>query len=1698
MLRLRNRRRRRGLALMIVLSLLVLFLLLGVSFMMVASQTEKGARAQAKTELKRDNPKRLLDMAMYDVVIGPRSLNSAIVGHGLLRDMYGTDGFSGQVDAWAPVPQTGRQFIQVHLGISTLRDFSTSPKSYSLTPISGYYNGRVLTFVSGDAKGASVRIVGYNATTGNFLVMAPETDNTATALAIAAGDRVVVNGQPFSGTGFDYDDSNGKLGAQALYPNRLPPPLGFGNLSQYLRGAQGVGDADESYDAPDLQNLALAAVMTDPNSSLRGNLMVLPSFHRPALINYLMTNSPKWPDPNFRRGSILRPMPWDHPGFTGSNPAFTVFARGSTWTQGPDGGWGKAGMDDDKANGTDDPGEAGYPGTDDVNSLLFGPWDVDNDNDGMPDSVWLDFGVPVQTSESGRMYKPLFAVLCLDMDGKLNVNAHGNRWHIAPKPEKTTEMLAAGTPSSKLPIGEGYGPAEISFLGSVPGVPPALNSTEYGRLLFGDATYPGRYGADQRAGKKGLDPFGLVKFFEYPNNYFTPTFTSFGTPDNLEGRLAFGLDSRGLLRYERSTSTDNRADAAYEIDLSLDAPRGYSAGPAKDQPYSAAELESLLRSKDLDARELPARMRHLLASAVASQPNLAQIITTDSYDLPVPNTPDLWNLRQQLNYTFKTYGKEPQVKNFRLPRPQALADLIVVQMINRLLPNYFDLDATTSPPDDQITLAELNAMLGTIYGRINTLRSPAMSKGTAIDLNRPFGNGIDDNGNGVIDEHHWQILATDAQNLAVNESWGNEVIWKNVLGAYFDHDNDGVVRSAAPPGGTPDTNAFLARQQMAKDLFVLMLTLKDPSHQIDFDRNPGNNSPEETIRGIAQWCINVVDFRDADSIMTPFEYDVRPFNGWNVDGVIGSGDDGSGERRLVWGCERPELLISETIAWHARRTEDLDVARKVDDGDPKTKDDDDYDQRLLPRGAFFVELYNPWAGDDRFPAELYDYPARRGVDLRKVNAFNAPVWRMIIVKSPSGKLKDPDVFDPHDRKYGSRLLPAEIDRSIYFADPAPAGITGHGMPFYPDKRIRARIAPLRPGRYAVVGSSGVEDPSGSFNFVNTIGRRTDADEAGGDLRRGQTRQIRLHPDANPNTDQVVVLNNQNPGAPDSSPPTIPPVTPPATFARPPVIGIPINLPRSFSVSEPLPGYPLVDKDGNPIGANPAGEPMYNSPYDQPFDNVAPLKDNGTSGNYCVVHLQRLANPLAPWHKDSNPYLTIDSMSSDITAFNGVTNDHAGNPNDDPNASTTNKFFATLERGVSDGAGILSRQLWNHQPSRSVPNNNVVSGIGDHYLNWVLTNSIGYLNRSYGPIANLPGNPQHGFPDTSTKSPFPWMQWNNRPFVSQYELASVPRSKSFRLSYDYSVYNTSAGTDPYRVTPSAFGHLLNFFETSDGANKAKNAAHFYRLFDYTYVPSKFVGAETWLNPTAFRSGLGTDGWHAPFNGVPEFREPGKVNINTIYDQRVWNAIVAGHPAPSFGQVAGRLGLVDSRRGYLPAGGILQFDSRVPTFFANPFRGAGEGDYVPPVATTSPNYSLMQRKFGVEATLARSVWAIPAPPPTPTPTDPQTTLQNQRPLLERTTTNQYDDFRRNPYFQNQPTTRLENLLTTRSNVYAIWITVGFFEVNPATGTLGKELGSDTGEVERHRAFYMVDRSIPVAYEPGENHNVDRAILVRRFIE
>ena len=107
-----------------------------------------------------------------------------------------------------------------------------------------------------------------------------------------------------------------------------------------------------------------------------------------------------------------------------------------------------------------------------------GQWDVDNDGDGVPDSVWVDLGMPVRSTPDGRLYKPLFAILCVDLDGRINLNTAGSLAEVDPGytsggtgTTATGDVFAGGavttaggsiTLPANYPRGLGFGPAEIS------------------------------------------------------------------------------------------------------------------------------------------------------------------------------------------------------------------------------------------------------------------------------------------------------------------------------------------------------------------------------------------------------------------------------------------------------------------------------------------------------------------------------------------------------------------------------------------------------------------------------------------------------------------------------------------------------------------------------------------------------------------------------------------------------------------------------------------------------------------------------------------------------------------------------------------------------------------------------------------------------------------------------------------------------------------------------------------------------------------------------------------------------------------------------------------------------------------------------------------------------------------------------------
>jgi hypothetical protein len=182
--------------------------------------------------------------------------------------------------------------------------------------------------------------------------------------------------------------------------------------------------------------------------------------------------------------------------------------------------------------------------------------------------------------------------------------------------------------------------------------------------------------------------------------------------------------------------------------------------------------------------------------------------------------------------------------------------------------------------------------------------------------------------------------------------------------------------------------------------------------------------------------------------------------------------------------------------------------------------------------------------------------------------------------------------------------------------------------------------------------------------------------------------------------------------------------------------------------------------------------------------------------------------------------------------------------------------------------------------------------------------------------------------------------------------------------------------------------------------------------------------------------------------------------------------------------------------------MLLDVDFPTIFANPYRSSDAGELVPIPGMVTDGYNCtLQRQLPGNA---------------------------DEPMFTAATIDRHNSSKLNAAFRYQPMTRLGSLATTRSNVYAVWVTIGFFEVEEANRDrfdelhpvgggftlamqtalfnkvypdgyqLAKEDGVETGDIRRLRGFYMIDRTLPAGFEPGVDHNVENVIRLRRRIE
>ncbi len=145
---------------------------------------------------------------------------------------------------------------------------------------------------------------------------------------------------------------------------------------------------------------------------------------------------------------------------------------------------------------------------------------------------------------------------------------------------------------------------------------------------------------------------------------------------------------------------------------------------------------------------------------------------------------------------------------------------------------------------------------------------------------------------------------------------------------------------------------------------------------------------------------------------------------------------------------------------------------------------------------------------------------------------------------------------------------------------------------------------------------------------------------------------------------------------------------------------------------------------------------------------------------------------------------------------------------------------------------------------------------------------------------------------------------------------------------------------------------------------------------------FPGSGEWLNPGWYRNNPGALPTAAavaiptmtagdprsnllpPFNWISKFRDPGKINLNTISSPAVYAGLFhdqynednpAGnvnpdgrgrvHPGPRWYEDDEDDQFVRSRRGYGPAAANMLAFGNLPSFFTNPFRSAEAGSLVP---------------------------------------------------------------------------------------------------------------------------------------------------------
>ena len=576
-------------------------------------------------------------------------------------------------------------------------------------------------------------------------------------------------------------------------------------------------------------------------------------------------------------------------------------------------------------------------GTTDYDSDLI-PDDADNDNDGVTDGVFLDFGIPDASDANGGAVQIRASVLIVDLDSRYNVNAHDslsrivysttsnyfpstkviNAWGI------TSGTLATFMPNpSGVPVGSGYGPAEISggqnkiFTGT-----GAYQSTE------DPATFTLAGGSTGR--EVGKRPTGS-RYSVYSTGA-TPN----PTPllDSLEGRYGsekqYDSTRTSWTGLNRALSYGSTATTSATAFFKFARPGQALVDDAASQFSDRRAAPAAGASYGIPTQWWAAETDYTVVTAASF---LQTLDWTTPYASAAVNPRGVFNSPPDLHGRMKTATKvtgTAPVPQLVFAKPEWGSDSLI-DLETRDDPYEICLDtrdgrggllhdpatngtgaATSAAVDDPYSPAEFEPVLRP-YDRDTNILSPrlvtmlgsaaeeARFKVTTDSWDSTAIAGGDSTSGAAAKLFNWLSGFATSGNLYGATPLDGIIGGEIARGERFDL-NRALQESGTANSGTytptVSTNLYYRqRQAYFKDLYTLVVAL-----------NPGAD------RGtLAQWVANAVEFRDADSVMTPFEYDTNPANGWSPDGSVSTASEP--ERAVVFGTERPEVLIQEAFAW---------------------------------------------------------------------------------------------------------------------------------------------------------------------------------------------------------------------------------------------------------------------------------------------------------------------------------------------------------------------------------------------------------------------------------------------------------------------------------------------------------------------------------------------------------------------------------------------------------------------------------------------------------------------------------------------------------------------------------------------------------------------------------------------------------------